>query len=56
MPRRGPPAGPFTPTNELMGGAVVNAIAAATGVRLYQTPFTAERVRAAMLKRPDESI
>lgn len=48
------PAGPWgakslgEPTNELMGGAVANAVAAATGVHITQTPITAERVRAAM--------
>ncbi len=48
------PVGPWgakslgEPTNELMGAAVGNAIAAATGVRLFQTPFTAARVRASL--------
>lgn len=45
------PVGPWgakslgEPTNELMGGAVANALAAATGVRFLQTPITAEKVR-----------
>ena len=36
------------PVNELMGGAVANAIAAATGRRFSRTPITAERVRSAL--------
>ena len=35
------------PTNELMGGAVANAFAAATGVRIHRLPITPERARAA---------
>ena len=34
------------PVNELMGGAVANAIAAATGRRFTETPITAEKIRA----------
>lgn len=36
------------PVNELMGGAVANAVAAATGVRFFRTPITAERVRSTL--------
>lgn len=39
------------PTNELMGGAVANAIAAATGVRFFRVPITAERIREALAER-----
>ncbi|HPQ80766.1 MAG TPA: xanthine dehydrogenase family protein molybdopterin-binding subunit [bacterium] len=36
------------PTNEIMGGAVANAIAAATGRRIFRLPITAERIKAAL--------
>ncbi len=47
------PVGPWgakslgEPTNELMGAAVANAIYSATGVRLFETPMTPERVKMA---------
>lgn len=48
------PAGPWgakslgEPTNELMGGAVANAVYHATGVRFFKTPITAEKIRSAL--------
>lgn len=45
------PAGPYgakalgEPVNELMGGAIANAIYYATGVRFRELPITAEKVR-----------
>jgi CO/xanthine dehydrogenase Mo-binding subunit len=48
------PAGPYgakslgEPVNELMGAACANAIYNATGVRFYETPITAEIIRAAL--------
>jgi len=48
------PCGPWgakslgEPTNELMGAAVANAFAAATGRRVMQSPLTPERVLAAL--------
>lgn len=51
------PAGPWgakalgEPTNELMGGAVANAIYNATGVRFFRTPITAEQIKTALVSR-----
>mgnify|MGYP002348321227 CR=1 FL=1 len=44
------------PTNELMGAAVANAVAAATGVRVTQSPITPERVLAAIGRGGDKDV
>jgi CO/xanthine dehydrogenase Mo-binding subunit len=46
-----PATGAGEPSTVTTAAAVANAIFDATGVRLRQTPFTPERVRAALLKR-----
>jgi CO/xanthine dehydrogenase Mo-binding subunit len=51
------PAGPYgakslgEPTNELMGGAVANALYYATGVHVTRTPMTAERMKESLGRR-----
>ena len=46
------PNGAGEPSTVTTAPAVANAVFDATGVRLRQMPFTPERVRAALLERP----
>ncbi|MGO8951202.1 MAG: molybdopterin cofactor-binding domain-containing protein [Ktedonobacterales bacterium] len=46
-----PPVGAGEPATVTVAAAIANAVYAATGARLRQVPFTAERVRAALASR-----